>query len=62
MCDIAQKEPSKVFKFKDLENMYIELLKCYGIEVQHHVPGFAELLLERSTDLEKPTVWKDFVA
>ena len=61
MCDISQQEAPKVFKFKDLENVYIELLKCYRIEVQSHVPGFAELLLERNTNLEEPTVWKDFV-
>ena len=37
MCDIEQQERSKIFKVKDLENMYIELLKCQGIDVQSHV-------------------------
>lgn len=33
MCDTARQEPSKVFKVKDFENMYVELLKCCGIVI-----------------------------
>ena len=33
MCDIAQQERSKWFKVKDLENMFIDLLKCYRIRL-----------------------------
>ena len=58
MCDIEQAEPSNVFKFKDLVNMYIELRKCHRIDVQSHVSRFAELLLERNTELEKRTIRK----
>ena len=62
MCDIAQQERSKWFKVKDLENMFIDLLKCYRIEAQRHVSRFAELLHYRDTDLKKWTVEKYFVA
>ena len=33
MCCIEQKEPSQVFKVKDLENMYTELLKCQSTDI-----------------------------
>ena len=33
MCDIEQYKSSKVFKVKNLGNMYIESLKCYRTEV-----------------------------
>ena len=58
MCHIEQQhELSKLFKVKELKNMYIKLLKCQGM-CQSHVLRFAELLLERSTELEKRTVVK----
>ena len=50
-----------MFKVKNLENMYIELLKCQGIYVQSHVTRFAEFLLERNTELEKRTVGKNVI-
>ena len=58
MCHIEQQHQlSKLFKVKELKNMYIKLLKCQGM-CQSHVSRFAELLLERSTELEKRTVVK----
>lgn len=56
MRDIEQPEPSKVFKVEDLENMYSELLKCQGIDLQSQVLRFEELLFDRNADLEKRTV------
>ena len=56
MRDIEQPEPSKVFKVEYLENMYSELLKCQGIDLQSQVLRFEELLFDRNADLEKRTV------
>ena len=56
MRDIEQPEPSKVFKVEDLENVYSELLKCQGIDLQSQVLRFEELLFDRNADLEKRTV------
>ena len=48
--------PRTIFNAKSLETMYINLLKCHGIQAASHVTRFAEKLLLQIEDLEKKTV------
>ena len=45
-----------IFNAKSLETLYIDLLKCHGIQAASHVTRFAEKLLLQIEDLEKKTV------
>ena len=58
MCDVEQREPKSVFVVKEMEDLYIDLLQCHNIHIQSHVYRFADLLLSRSEELEKPNIGK----
>ena len=53
MCEEEKEHPGSVFEVMGLENMYIDLLKNYGICYKSHVTHFADLLISKHGDLEK---------
>ena len=61
MCGIEQKEPGTVFEVKVLEEMYMDLLRYHCVKYQSHVTRFAEILLEKNSELEKRNVGRKVV-
>ena len=53
MYETEMQTKSSVFKAKDLENMYIDLLQCHNIIIASHVSRFSEDLIARYETLEK---------
>ena len=58
MHETDMQTKSSVFKVKDLENMYIDLLQCHNIIIASHVSRFSEDLITRYEALEKGKVKK----
>ena len=58
MYETEMQTPSSIFKAKDLENMYIDLLQCHNVIIASHVSRFSEDLITRYESLEKRKVKK----
>ena len=61
MYDTVMQTKSSIFKVKDLENMYIDLLQCHNITIASHVSRFSEDLITRYEALEKRKVKRQVI-